>query len=60
MLEQAGKLTVGAEVLDADVVQLGQAVGGLKRLERGFLDRVDLVGEGHVGVLSLKKKKGGH
>ena len=60
LLEQSGELAVGAEVLDADIIQSGQTVGGLQCLQGGFLDGIDLVGEGHFGTVTLKKKKGGH
>ena len=57
LLEQSGELAVGAEVLDADIIQPSQTVGGLQRLQGGFLDRVDLVGEGHYETVSPKRKR---
>ena len=57
LLEQTGELPVGAEVLDADIIQSGQTVGSLQRLQGGILDRVDLVGEGHSEQF-LQKEKG--
>ena len=57
LLEQTGELAVGAEVLNADIIQASQTVGGLQRLQGGILDRVDLVGEGHSEQF-LQKEKG--
>ena len=45
LLEQSGELAVGSEVQHAHVVEFGQAVGGLERLQGGFLQRSDFVQE---------------